>query len=385
MASSSSSTAPTQSTQSPPNPEGPFFSDFGITDSGEFYAKNNPFQRSGPVGATERIAMAKNDKVIYVRVDMPGVPKECLYLTTFPDNVVFCGGLAPMVCEGDRGRLYGASYGLRSYKLRKPQINISNGVATVKMKVSKQKSKTGTRCSNSPSWDEELKKDELSFYLVTHPSETEGPKETYGAKRMASSSSSTAPTQSTQSPPNPEGPFFSDFGITDSGEFYAKNNHFKGGPVGATERIAMAKNDKVIYVRVDMPGVPKECLYLTTFPDNVVFCGGLAPMKTSNQYQQRCGHCQDESIQDELSFYLVTHPSETEGPKETYGAKSEGRVIIVWVDMPGVTKETVSVGVEDGFVVFSGETVNESNHEESGRTYKGRFGPFDVTKIGDQN
>ena len=170
MASSSSSTAPTQS---PSNPEGPSFSDFGITDSGfylpmgfayplfylqlfnilfhlffcfsiffcvetgEFYAKNNPFQRSGPVGATERIAMAKNDKVIYVRVDMPGVPKECLYLTTFPDNVVFCGGLAPMVCEGDRGRLYGASYGLRSYKLRKPQVNISNGVATVKMKVSK--------------------------------------------------------------------------------------------------------------------------------------------------------------------------------------------------------------------------------------------------------
>lgn len=105
--------------------------------TGEFYAKNNPFQRSGPVGATERVAMAKNDKVIYVRVDMPGVPKECLYLTTFPDNVVFCGGLAPIVCEGDRGRLYGASYGLRSYKLRKPQVNISNGVATVKMKVSK--------------------------------------------------------------------------------------------------------------------------------------------------------------------------------------------------------------------------------------------------------
>ena len=105
--------------------------------TGEFYAKNNPFQRSGPVGATERIAMAKNDKVIYVRVDMPGVPKECLYLTTFPDNVVFCGGLAPVVCEGDRGRLYGASYGLRSHKLRKPQVNISNGVATVKMKVSK--------------------------------------------------------------------------------------------------------------------------------------------------------------------------------------------------------------------------------------------------------
>ncbi|XP_050264136.1 uncharacterized protein LOC126708389 [Quercus robur] len=240
MASSSSSTAPTQS---PPNPEGPFFSDFGITDSGEFYAKNNPFQRSGPVGATERIAMAKNDKVTYVRVDMPGVPKECQYLTTFPDNVVFCGGLAPMVCKGGRGRLYGASYGLRSYKLRKPQVNISNGVATVKMKVSK-KSKTGTRCSNSPSWDEELKKDELSFYLVTHPSETEGPKETYGAKKV------------------------------------------------------------------------KEGFY-------------------------------------------------------------------VWVDMPGATKEKVSVGVEDGFVVFSGEAVNESNHEESGRTYKGRFGPFDVTKIGE--
>nr|POF09887.1 heat shock 22 kda protein, mitochondrial [Quercus suber] len=204
---------------------------------------------------------------------------------------------------------------------------------------------------------------------------------------MASSSSSTAPTQSTQSPPNPEGPFFSDFGITDSGEFYAKNNLFqRSGPVGATERIAMAKNDKVIYVRVDMPGVPKECLYLTTFPDNVVFCGGLAPMQKSKT-GTRCSNSpswDEELKKDELSFYLVTHPSETEGPKETYGAKKvkEG-LLYVWVDMPGVTKETVSVGVEDGFVVFSGETVNESNHEESGRTYKGRFGPFDVTKIGE--
>jgi len=86
---------------------------------------------------------------------------------------------------------------------------------------------------------------------------------------------------------------------------------------------------------------------------------------------------------DELSFYLVTHPSETEGPKETYGAKNVKEGFYVWVDMPGATKEKVSVGVEDGFVVFSGEAVNESNHEESGRTYKGRFGPFDVTKIGE--
>ncbi|KAK9984670.1 hypothetical protein SO802_034195 [Lithocarpus litseifolius] len=111
---SSSSTAPTQS---PHNPEGPYFSDFRITDSGELYAKNNAFQRSGPVGAVERIAMAKNDK-IYLRVDMPGVPKECLYFTLNPDNIVICGGLAPIECEGDHGRFYGVSYGLRSYKLK---------------------------------------------------------------------------------------------------------------------------------------------------------------------------------------------------------------------------------------------------------------------------
>ena len=77
------------------------------------------------------------------------------------------------------------------------------------------------------------------------------------------------------------------------------------------------------------------------------------------------------------------HPFQTKGPKESYGAKEVKDGFYVWVDMPGVTKDKVSVGVENGHVLFSGEAGKESNHEESGRTYKGRFGPFDVKKIGD--
>ena len=77
------------------------------------------------------------------------------------------------------------------------------------------------------------------------------------------------------------------------------------------------------------------------------------------------------------------HPFQTKGPKESYGAKEVKDGFYVWVDMPGVTKDKVSVGVENGHVLFSGEAGKESNHEESVRTYKGRFGPFDVKKIGD--
>ena len=85
-----------------------------------------------------------------------------------------------------------------------------------------------------------------------------------------------------------------------------------------------------------------------------------------------------------LSFFLdsASHPYQTKGARESYGAKEVKDGFYVWVDMPGVTKDKVSVGVENGWVLFSGEAGKESIHEESGRTYQGSFGPFDVNKIG---
>ena len=44
----------------------------------------------------------------------------------------------------------------------------------------------------------------------------------------------------------------------------------------------------------------------------------------------------------------------------------------LWVDMPGVTKETVSGRVKDDSVLFAGEAGMDSNQVESGRTYDGR-------------
>nr|XP_023897128.1 putative 57 kDa heat shock protein [Quercus suber]POE55101.1 putative 57 kda heat shock protein [Quercus suber] len=251
------------------------------------------------------------------------------------------------------------------------------------------------------------------------------------------SSSSTSPNQS---PPKPDGPYFSDFGITDSGGLYATNNPFqRSGPIDAVERIALANHDK-LYMRVDMPGVPKENMHYSLDADNNVFFGGLAPKEWEHDDQEReyggfiglrCGCCRVKKLHGSISNGVLRmtmskkklknmknnntccthgphhvdssmpqsdedsaedkpgrlcaafHPFQTKGPKESYGAKEVKDGFYVWVDMPGVTKDKVSVGVENAHVLFSGEAGKESYHEESGRTYKGRFGPFDAKKIGD--
>ena len=105
-----------------------------LKQAGELYGKNNPFQRSGPKGAVERIAL-KNDK-LYMRVDMPGVPKQNMscYLDHF-NNVIFTG-LAPKEWEhGDQVREYGGLYGLRCgcCEVAKLHGNITNGVLRMKM------------------------------------------------------------------------------------------------------------------------------------------------------------------------------------------------------------------------------------------------------------
>nr|POE82047.1 heat shock 22 kda protein, mitochondrial [Quercus suber] len=67
----------------------------------------------------------------------------------------------------------------------------------------------------------------------------------------------------------------------------------------------------------------------------------------------------------------------------SFGATKVNASFYVWVDMPGATKETVSVRVKDGSVLFAGEAEMDSNQVESGRTYDGSFGPFDMSKLGD--
>ncbi|KAK9984673.1 hypothetical protein SO802_034198 [Lithocarpus litseifolius] len=154
-----------------------------------------------------------------------------------------------------------------------------------------------------------------------------------------------------------------------SSELYGKNNPFqRSGPKGAVERIAL-KNDK-LYMRVDMPGVPapKEWEH----DDQVREFGGL--------YGLRCGCCKVAKLHGNITN--ASHPYQTKGPRESYGAKEVKDGFYVWVDMPGVTKDKVSVGVENGWVLFSGKAGKESIHEESGRNYQGRFGPFDVNMIG---
>ncbi|KAK7816828.1 putative 57 kda heat shock protein [Quercus suber] len=88
-----------------PEPKDPFFSGFGITDSDEYYAKNNPFQKSGPrttqKGAVVKIALAKSDD-LYMRVDMPGVSKNKMFYFGDPYNFVYFEGSAPKEWEYDR-------------------------------------------------------------------------------------------------------------------------------------------------------------------------------------------------------------------------------------------------------------------------------------------
>ncbi|KAK9984669.1 hypothetical protein SO802_034194 [Lithocarpus litseifolius] len=175
-----------------------------------------------------------------------------------------------------------------------------------------------------------------------------------------------------QSHPEPQGPFFSGYGITDSGGLYARNNPFqKSGPKGAVIQIALAKNDD-LYMRVDMPGVPKDKMFCFGYPYNNVYFGGLAPKEWEYKDEPGC-------------LQALSHPYQTKGPVESFGAIKVETGFYVWVDMPGVTKETVSVRVKDGRVLFAGEAGMDSNQVESGRTYDGSFGPFDVSKLGDIN
>ena len=62
----------------------------------------------------ERIALANDD--LYMRVDLPGVPKEkSFYFLDSNNNNVFFGGLAPKQYqkEYDQEREYGGFHGLR--------------------------------------------------------------------------------------------------------------------------------------------------------------------------------------------------------------------------------------------------------------------------------
>ena len=65
----------------------------------------------------------------------------------------------------------------------------------------------------------------------------------------------------------------------------------------------------------------------------------------------------------------LSHPYQTKGPVESFGAIKVKAGFYVRVDMPGVAKETVSVRVKDGRVLFAGEAGMDSKQVESGRTY----------------
>ena len=71
---------------------------------------------------------------------------------------------------------------------------------------------------------------------------------------------------------------------------------------------------------------------------------------------------------DELGLLqALSHPYQTKGPVESFGAIKVKAGFYVRVDMPGVTKETVSVRMKDGHVLFAGEAGMDSNQVESGR------------------
>ena len=81
-------------------------------------------------------------------------------------------------------------------------------------------------------------------------------------------------------------------------------------------------------------------------------------------------------------LYTLLHPFQTKGPINSFGATKVNAGFYLRVDMPGVTKETVSGRVKDDSVLFAGEAGMDSNQVESGRTYDGSFGPFDMSKFG---
>ena len=109
---------------------------FLYVEIGEYYAKNNPFQKSGPKGAVVKIALAKSDD-LYMRVDMPGVPNDKMFYFGDPYNFVFFGGSASKEWEYDQERKYRGFFGrpCRCCQVTQLQANLINGV--LRMRSSK--------------------------------------------------------------------------------------------------------------------------------------------------------------------------------------------------------------------------------------------------------
>ena len=63
----------------------------------------------------------------------------------------------------------------------------------------------------------------------------------------------------------------------------------------------------------------------------------------------------------------LSHPYQTKGPVESFGAIKVKAGFYVKVVMPGVIKEMVSVCMKNGRVFFVGEAGMDSNQVECGR------------------
>ena len=112
------------------------FVHFLCVETVEYYAKNKPFQKSGRKGAVVKIALAKSDD-LYMRVDMPGVPKNKMFYFGDPYNFVYFGGSAPKEWEYDQERKYRGFFGrpCRCCQVTQLQANLINGV--LRMRSSK--------------------------------------------------------------------------------------------------------------------------------------------------------------------------------------------------------------------------------------------------------
>ncbi|EOA17287.1 hypothetical protein CARUB_v10005559mg [Capsella rubella] len=196
-----------------------------------FYAVNNPYQASGPKGFTE-FKYTEENRDLYVKLDFPGVTKESLVVRLEPsEKTVIVTGDAPKESPHDSShRKYGTATGLicDCCVISNIESFVENGV--VRLLLSKKKTNlhhTHTFCTYAadgrPLGCRGIDPLDPAFtgpIIVPHPSVLKGSKSAYELKQL----------------PN-------------------------GG----------------LFLRIDMPGVPKDRFSMVVDGDGVVTVVGRAP------------------------------------------------------------------------------------------------------------
>ncbi|WZY84974.1 hypothetical protein YC2023_031358 [Brassica napus] len=146
------------------------------------------------------------------------------------------------------------------------------------------------------------------------------------------------------------------------------NPFLLNGPKGFDEFTPLAENDDT-FVRLDLPGVPEECVRVgLSRSKKAVIVYGEAPKTCPLQDLHRSSSC--ISV---LAFCYGEGLSgdNTDDHGKVYESKQlENGSLYVRLDMPGVPKDNFAVTVANGIVKVTGQAPSVS-HDSAGRFYSG--------------